>query len=224
MAAFCVHATGQTASTETEVWPEVDAHVQLPSHFRLLGLSGLKQGAGYPYQQWSVGMGLGYQLRTIAKPHLENIDPDKEHHLVLGVGYEYLQTNQPGKTKYENRLIAQGTPGFRLPAGFLLRDRNRVEFRWVDGVYSTRYRNEFRAERDFLLHGLRFAPYGSVEVFYDGAKHSWNEEWYTAGVQWPYKHLWMLETYYLRQNCTTCNPAYLNVGGVTLNFYFGNPK
>ena len=29
------------------------------------------------------------------------------------------------------------------------------------------------------------------------------------GLEWPYKKLLMLQTYYLRQNCTTCNPAHL---------------
>jgi hypothetical protein len=224
MTAFCVRVAAQTPATETEVWPEVDAHVQLPAHFRALAIAGLQQAVNYPYQQWYVSAGLGYQLKPILKPHLKNIDQDKEHHLVFGGGYEYLQTVQSGKTKYENRLALEGTFGFRLPAGFLVRDRNRVEFRWVDGVYSTRYRNQLRVERDFLVHGFRFAPYGSAEVYYDGAKNSWNEQEYAAGVQWPYKHLWMLETYYLRQNCTTCNPAYLNVAGFTLNFYFRNPK
>ena len=43
-----------------------------------------------------------------------------------------------------------------------------------------------------------------------------------AGVQWPYKRVLMLDTYYLRQNCTTCSPAHLNVAGLTLNFYLRN--
>lgn len=219
---FCSGAAGQsqTPTTETEFWPEVDAHVELPSHFRVLAFGGLEQGVGFPYQQWYLAAGLGYQFKPILKSHLENIDPDKEHHFVVGGGYEFLRTIQSGKTKDEGRLVLEGEPGFRSPAGFLVRDRNRVEFRWVNGVYSTRYRNRLTVERDFLLHGFRFAPYGGAEVFYDGAENSWNEEWYTAGVQWPYKHLLMLDTYYLRLNCPTCNPANVNVAGVTLNFYF----
>jgi len=221
---FCSHsrAQSQTATTETEVWPEVDAHVQLPSRFRVLAFAGTQQGVGFPYQQWYVAAAVAYQLRPILKPHLKNIDPDKEHHLVFGGGYEFLRTIQSGKTKDEDRLDLDGTFGFRLPAEFLVRDRNRVEFRWVNGVYSTTYRNRVTAERDFLVRGFRFSPYGSAEFFYDGAKNSWNQEWYSAGVQWPCKRLLMLDTYYLRQNCPSCNPANLNVAGVTLNFYFRN--
>jgi len=222
----CSSAAGQsqTAPTETQVWPEVDAHVELPSHLRVLAFSGLEQGVGYPYQQWYAAAALGYQFKPILRPHSVNIDPDKENHFLFGGGYEFLRTIQSGKVKNEDRITIDVTPGFRLPDEFLVRDRNWIEFRWINGTYSTTYRNMLTVERDFLLHGFRFSPYGSAEVFYDGAKHSWNEEWYTGGVEWPYKRLLMLDTYYRRENCPTCNPAYWNVAGVTLNFYFGSTK
>jgi hypothetical protein len=117
-----------------------------------------------------------------------------------------------------------GTPGFRLPGEFLVRDRNWLELRWIDGTYSTTYRNMISVERDFLVHGFRFSPYGSAEVFYDGPKHSWDQEWYTAGVQCSFRRLLMLETYYRRENCTTCNPTNWNAAGITLNVYFANTK
>jgi hypothetical protein len=225
-AVFCARSVGQSEmpTTGTEVWPEVDAHVQLPSHLRLIAYGGTQQGVGFPYQQWYAAAGLGHQFKPILKSHLDNIDPDKEHHLVVGGGYEFFRTNQSGKTKDESRLIFEAIPGFRPTAGFLVRDTNRVELRWVNGVYSTRYRNKLAVERDFLTHGFRFTPYGFAEVFYDGAKNSWDQEWYAAGVQWPYRHLLMLDTYYLRQKCPTCSPPNLNVAGVTLNFYFKNTK
>jgi hypothetical protein len=226
VAIFCMDVAGQepAPTTGTEVWPEIDGHMQFADHLRLLTFAGTQQGVGFPYQQWYAAAGLGYQWKYIGKPHLENIDPDKEHHFVFGLGYEFLRTIQSGKTKDENRLALQGTLGFRLPAEFLVRDRNEVELRWINGAYSTTYRNRIRVEHDFLLRGFRFTPYGSVEFFYDGAKNSWNEQWYSAGVEWPYKHLFMLDTYYLRQNCTTCSPANLNVAGITLSFYFGHAK
>src|SRR5580698_3420646 len=83
---------GQTSSTETEAWPEVDAHIQLPSHLRILTFAGLEQGIGYPFQQWYAAAALGYQFKPILREHLLNIDPDKEHYLVFGGGYEFLRT------------------------------------------------------------------------------------------------------------------------------------
>jgi hypothetical protein len=224
---FCVNAVGQlpAATTETQVWPEVDAHIQLPANWRVLGLSGVEQGVGYPYQQWYAAAGLGYQFKRILKPHIENIDSDKEHYLVFGAGYEFLRTAQSNDIRHENRITIDATPGIRLPSEFLVRDRNWIELRWINGAYSTTYRNMLMVERDFLLSsGFRFSPYGSAEVFYDGSAHSWNEEWYTAGIEWPYERLLMLDTYYRREGCHDCTPASWNVGGVTLNFYFGSAK
>ncbi|HEY6293938.1 MAG TPA: DUF2490 domain-containing protein [Terriglobia bacterium] len=219
---LCAGASAQTSNTAGEFWPEVDADTQLPSNLRLLLFEGLEKGQESQYQQLFVGGGLGYQLKPILRPHLINIDQDKEHYLVVGGGYEYLRTIQSGKATYENRLAVEAIPRYRPPAGFLLEDRNRAEFRWVNGQYSTRYRNQLTVERDFRAHNFRFTPYASAEAYYDGAKHSWNEEQYTGGIQFPYRRLLMLDTYYLRQDCTTCNPEHLNVAGLTLSFFFRN--
>jgi hypothetical protein len=207
------------------VWPEVDAHIQFKSNSRILAFSGLEQGVSYPFQQWYAAAALGYQYKPILKPHIPNIDPDKEHYFLFGGGYEFLRTVQSGEVHREDRITIDATPGFRLPGEFLVRDRNWIELRWIDGAYSTTYRNMLTVERDFLLsNGMRFSPYVSAEVFYNGSKHSWNEEWYTAGIEFPYKSRLMLDTYYRRESCHSCVPTNWNAAGVTVNFYFGNTK
>ncbi len=218
------HACGQGSETAAEFWPAVDVHSQLRSNLRLLTFAELKKGEDSPYQQVDVGAGIGYQWKRFTTPHTGNIDPDNENFLVAGVGYEYLRTIQSGQDKHEDRLAVEATPRFRPPADFLLTDRNRVEFRWVDGEYSTRYRNRFTIERDFRVRELRFIPYASAEFFYDVSKGSWSEEQYAAGFQLPYRKTLMVEAYFLRQNCDTCNPEHLNVFGLTVNVYFGSGK
>lgn len=209
------------AQSETaEFWPAVDAHVQLSEDVRMLAFVGLKKGEDFAQQELNAGLGAGYQWKKITKPHPENIDPEKEHLFSFGGGYERLDTVQSGTSSYENRMVLQALAGFRPTSRWYLSDRNRVEFRWVNGTYSTRYRNLVFGEYDITIHDLRISPYASVEVFYNGAVGSWNEEQYTGGLEWPYKKLLMVQTYYLRQNCTTCSPAHLNVGGVTLNLFF----
>ena len=217
---FWTRAAGQTPDTAGEFWPILDVHTQLSSNLRLLVFGGLKKGEEFPYQQVDVGAGLGYRLKPILRTHSVNIDPEKEHHLTFGGGYGHLRTIQSGKPKYENRLALEATFRYRPPAGFLLEDRNRVEFRWVNGQYSTRYRNRLTVQRDLGVGQFRFTPYASAEAFYHGPSHSWKEEQYAAGVEWPYKRLLRLQTYYLRQNCTTCSPAHLNVAGLTLSLFF----
>ena len=124
----------------------------LTSSFRRTGacwlLSDLKKGEEFPYQELNAGVGLGYQWKRIVKPHLENIDPDKEHFFLFGGGYERLQYIQSGTTSNENRMVLQALAGFRPTSRLYLSDRNRVEFRWVNGTYSTRYRNLVFGEYD----------------------------------------------------------------------------
>ena len=219
-------AAGQsaTSSTENEAWPEADAHMQLPSNWRVLSFVGLEQAAGYPFQQWYVAAGIGRQFKPISRPHRENIDQDKEHYLLLGGGYEYLRTTHSGGVSNENRLTFDMTLSLRPASKLLLRDRNWTELRWINGTYSTTYRNEPSLEIDLLVHGIRLTPFGAAEFFYDSPKHSWDQEWYTGGVLLPYKRVFMLETYYRREHCATCTPQNWNAGGATLNFFFANRK
>jgi hypothetical protein len=222
----CRGAEGQSAasSTENQAWPEVDFHVQLGSKWRMLSFVGLEQAAGYPFQQWYVASGIGRRFKPILMPHWENINPDKEHYSLLGVGYDYLRTAQSGTVFNENRVTFDITPGFRPASRLLLRDRNWAELRWINGTYSTTYRNLLALECDLIAHGVRFTPFGTAEFFYDSLEHSWDQEQYTAGVQFPYKRSFMLEPYYQRQHCTTCTPENWNAGGITLNFFFKNGK
>lgn len=216
----CSVGQSTIATTENQVWLEADVHVQFPSNLRLLTFAGVEQGVGYPYQQWYAAAALGYQFKPILRSHWTNIDPDKEHYFLFGGAYEFLRTTQSGRVKNEDRITIDVTLNVRPLARLLLQNRNWVELRWIDGAYSTTYRNLSSVQGDSRVHGVRLSPYGTAEFFYDSQTDSWNQEWYTAGVQWPSKRRFMLDTYYRREHCPTCTPQNWNVGGVTLNFFF----
>ena len=145
--------------------PEADVHVELPDQLRILSFVGTEHAVDYAYGQWYVAAALGYRLKPITRPHAENIDRDKEYSFLFGGGYEFLRTDQTGKVKKEGRIVIEVTPGVRPLPQLLLRDRNRVEFRWVNGTYSTTYRNMASAEVDSRIHDVRFTPIASVEMF-----------------------------------------------------------
>ncbi len=220
--AFCSASLSQTSVSE--FWPQINTQIQLPKHFRTTGYVGVQNSEAFPYQQIFAGANLGYQWRRISKDHLINADSDKEHTLVFAAGYEYLHTLNSGKLKDESRGLLQGTLARRPWSPLLITDRNRVEFRWVNGAYSTRYRNMLTFNYDLKVHRHHFTPYGAAEVYYDGGKGSWNEEQYTAGLEWPFLRVFTMQTYYLRQHCTTCNPVNVNAAGLNLNFFFNQPK
>ena len=104
-----------------------------------------------------------------------------------------------------------GIAGLTLMVVFCLRARAQSQADTTNG--------EFWPAADFHIQlSDHYRLLGFVE------SKTWNEEQYTAGIEWPYKRVFMLETYYLRQNCTTCSPAHLNVAGLTLNLYFRNTE
>ena len=227
-------AVAQTSSTEAKWIEQADAHIQFAPQWRVLTFVGGEEGQNYHYDQWYAAAGIGYQFRQFSSlPHLRNIDPDKEYYLVVGVGYEHLDTTSSGKI--ENRVTLDATPGFNFPGDLLVRDRNYFEFRWINGKYSTTYRNRLTLEREFRLGAFRFTPYGSVEAFWDASSHSaegsynnpehvWNQWWYTAGLQIPYQRWFMVQLYYRRENCSTCTPASWNAGGITVNFFLNTTQ
>lgn len=218
-------AAGQTSlNAATEVWPSVKATFEWRAKTRLQLSGETQHGVDFPYRQWKLEATLSHRMKEILKPHQPDIDEENEHYLTFGVGYEYAHTTENDKIKRENRILLDATPRYIPGAGLLLTDRNRVEFRWVNGEFDVRYRNRLTIQRGFKLNKFHFTPYASGELFYDRNHHSWNENQYAFGVQLPYKRRLRFDTYYLRQNCTTCNPAHANVLGLTLNLYFRKKK
>jgi hypothetical protein len=217
-------ALTQTPSGANEFWPAVKASVELKPRTRIQLFAETENSEDSPDLQWKAGALLTYRMKQILKPHQTDIDDENEHNLVVAVGYEYVQTTQSDNTKRENRIIIQATPRHIPGAGLLLQDRNRVELRWVNGNFSARYRNKLTVQRGFNADRFRFTPYASGELFFDGNHHSWNQNQYAFGVQLPFKRRLMVDTYYLRQNCTTCSQDPLNVWGLTLNLYFRSKK
>jgi len=214
-------ASAQTSGATGEFWPQVAAHTQLDPTKRLLVYGEHDKGEDFPYSQWKVGGQLGFQLVRIENAISRDIDSDKDHHLPLAAGYEYLETDQSGKFSHEDRITVDATPGFRPHASWLVRDRNREEFRWKNGEYSTRYRNRLWVDANLRVGDFRFTAYTSAEAFHDSA-HGWYEAQYTVGLQVPYRRLPMVDTHYLRQECNTCRRNPLNVWGLTLNVFFRN--
>jgi Protein of unknown function (DUF2490) len=217
---YCAQASAQTQEQFWEAWPSVKANFELRSRMRLQLFGELENGEEFPFLQWKAGALFNYRMKRILRLRQADIDEEHDHALVVGGGYEFLDTAQGDKKKREHRIIFQATPRYVPGADISISDRNQVEFRWVNGVYDVRYRNRLTVDRPFKLNGFRFTPYTSGELFYDRNHHSWNENRYAFGVQLPYKKRLMVDTFYLRQNCTTCSQNPLNVWGITLNLYF----
>ena len=219
------NAACQTSGDAKEFWPEAKVVIELRPKTRLQLYTAKQNGEDLARVQWKFGVMGSYRMKRLVKAHLEDIDDEKNYTMVLGVGYEYLYTNDNDAAKTEKRLFIQGVPHYSIPrAKLLLQDRSRIEFRWINGAYSTRYRNKLTVDRPLRVDRFRFTPYASGELFYDGQHRAWNENQYAFGVVFPYKKLLSLDTYFLRQNCTTCKEEHVNALGVTFNLFLGGTK
>jgi hypothetical protein len=66
----------------------------------------------------------------------------------------------------------------------LLSDRNRLDLRWVNSVFSWRYRGRLTLEREFHVGEKRaLTPYTSGELYYDSRFEIWNRNRYAFGLQ-----------------------------------------
>lgn len=212
----CVYA--QTSDTPTELWPEVDVYVPLAEKVRLYFLFAI----------------------TRAEETKENtegqfgahVDYTVNKRLVLRAGYRYVFSLTATDPFREHRPIAEQTFREHLPLKILLSDRNREEFRIVNGDFSFRYRNRLMLEREFLISGRSITPYGAVEVYHDSRFKVWNRNRLTAGVQiqlkkalpllrlvTPRKQV-ILDVYYTKQNDSRSQPHHLHAIGTALAIHF----
>jgi hypothetical protein len=90
------------------------------------------------------------------------------------IGYHYLRSNLAGEddVQTEHRINLDLSPVWQLDRFINIYDRNRIEFRDVEGDLSWRYRNRFRLERNFTIRGWvsrlqLLTPYTMAELTYD---------------------------------------------------------
>jgi Protein of unknown function (DUF2490) len=210
------------SETRSEFWPEISVYLH-PSHrFRLFFLgtvSRVREGAKIfgeePYE--------GY-----IGAHLDFI-PNKN--VILRTGYRFgtsLNGSDPFK---EHRIIGEQTFRRLLPGNLRLSDRNRQDFRIVDGDYSFRYRNRLTLEREFVFRERAITPYTSGELYFDSRFNTWNRNRYAFGTQihlkpaGPLRDLLpkrqvILDLYYMRQNDSRSSSPHVNVIGMIWSIYY----
>jgi len=212
------------AQTTNEFWPAVHAHIDVRPRIGLEFYGERQNGEELPSPELKAGFRASVRMKPLFKPLAGDLNRENQYLVTTSIGYEYIRKEKNGQPAIENRLIIESTPRYAPGAGFLFLNRNRMEFRWNDGTYDFRYRFKLTGQRAFKIDRFHFTPYGSGELFWDRNKHSWNENQYALGVQVPIIRRFMIDTYVLHQNCTTCSQRSVNAFGITANIYFRRKK
>ena len=103
-------------------------------------------------------------------------------HFDLGVNYLFSNTkNTLGKWTDENNLELEATPKWSL-AGFKFSDRNRFEYRIVNGKPKNRYRNNLKISRSVKMGKNEWIPFIGNELFYDFKASEYNQNRFSVGI------------------------------------------
>lgn len=217
--AFCDCAAGQVLD---QLWPEANVFVKLSENTRLFLLgAGTRERVG-GYSDGQLGAHVDFFISPVVFKARAERHPDiaRSKFLQIRLGYLFGKTPQKSETPFvEHMPTAEVTPRYYGPKGLLLSNRNRVDFRFVDGVYTPRYRNRLKLERGFAVGKRSLTPYGHAEAFYDWRYNSFHRFRFAAGAELELTRWFVFESYYLRQQDSTANPQGLNVAGIALQFY-----
>ncbi len=142
-------------------------------------------------------------------------------YLTLAAHYRFAWAQPlPGKSSHEKRLFFDVTPRIPLTHGVTFSARNRLEFREINGVRSTRYRNRYQVEKSFQLHDKSFTPYVAGENYYDSRYHEWGRKQLWTGIRVPLKAHLTCDFMYLHNWDKNAKPGYWNVFGVLTRIEF----
>ena len=215
---------GQSSGAVTETDPGIGVSIDLPKRVRLDFYAGREKSEETGSGKTKVGAGVSLRLKPAFKRFLDSFDTDKQHLVVLAATYEYSYASEPNEIKREHKLMADATVRYNLPRDFLLSNRNRFEFRWVNGDFHLRYRNRPSVERPFKIRKRDVTPYIAAETYWDQRYSEWNMFKFITGVQIPLYRRMSIEALYERQHCTTCTDTNTNIFGLNLNIAFKRKK
>jgi Protein of unknown function (DUF2490) len=217
-------AKAQESVTRNEFWPEIDVYIHVKPKVRLYLIGTVSKSV----EDGEIRNAQGFEAQIGA--HIDYIPND---HLILRTGYRYGSSVGDSDDSFkEHRLLTEQTLRKMLPGELLLSDRNREDFRFVDGDFSFRYRNRVSIEREVpVFKGRTITPYVSAEIFYDTRSSAWNRNRLAAGFQQslrrgPLRRMLLpkrqiiLDLYFMRQNDSSAETQHVNAVGAALAFYF----
>ena len=208
---------------QDQFWPELDYFQSLTDHSRLFAtaqwsLNGLP---GQQDEQYGISLDIMLRPRRLIANLLgaKALEDDRRETAQLRLGYKYAQTIQTDEPTITNRLFAEFTARGRL-GSVLFADRNGFDWRWVSGVYSTRYRNRVEAQRPVPVGSYKFTPYSNCEWAYVLERSGWNSVKCEFGAQFPVLPHLTVSPYYGILNVWQSSPLDTRAFGLTLTASF----
>jgi hypothetical protein len=209
------------ASDPWEAWPELWAFVHLSPQTRLFFDAAYAQGKESPAQALDLAAYVDVSFKPILRSVLRQEDWARNRYLWARIGYDHVFKNEGGTpAPSEDRGIVSLYAKGELPAEVWLEGRARTDLRWIDDVYSTRYRFRLEATREFSVLDHPLTPYLNAEWFYDTRYDGWARVLYQAGSEVAVSQGFRFELYLARQEDALPRESALNAIGAVAKWYF----
>jgi hypothetical protein len=189
-------------------------------HLRLVVSA--KRERDVEFRNTEVGVDLELSLRRfrpVIFPRRLEQDDVRMRRMTVRFGYRFKRSFNTDSPINEHRPAAELTLRWAIPEHVLISNRSRGEFRFVNGEYSWRYRNELKLERDFPIGRYAVTGYASAEPFYNSSANRWDRFRFSGGVVLPIRRYLHIDSYYLRQIVTDAQPRNINAIGLALKLY-----
>ena len=205
------------------VWPEVDVFLRLNSTARIALVATTVQENGKTTDgEFGGNLDLFHKPIRRSPKLMFHLDESKNRVLLIRSGYRYLPSYTGGSA--ENRVLIEVTVRHPLTSHFgdvLLSNRNRMDFRVIDGTYSWRFRSRLSVERELSLGLVRVNPYSRFEIFYDSRFAAVSRTELMMGAAFPVTRYLELEGYFDYQLDTGSSPnKKTHAVGAVATFYF----
>ena len=148
-------------------------------------------------------------------------DSIRGSYLWLRLGYFYRGSPEDAeKPTTENTIITEANGRFNLPLDILLTDKNRLDWRIVNGEFMPRYRARLTFQKDMHTEYLQFTPYVYGEYFLDFKNSGADKFRLCGGTELKVAKDLNFEVYYLYQFDNGKDVNALKAVGFSLNFHF----
>jgi hypothetical protein len=192
-------------SATAEIWPEIDTYWTPAEHQRsLLELSASTEREGSK-REATVGLYQDYLMLPRG---------------YLRAGYRFTFSTRDASYR-ESRAVFEATYGFGAPFALRLVSRFRPELRWVNGGYSYRLRERLHLQRlPARPTGRPWAPYGTVEVYYDSRFDALARIAGRVGTEVRLRNPMSLDVFIARQSNSHPDRSFVNALGTVLKLNY----
>ena len=217
-----------TTGVKQEVWPEVNLFYKVNNKLRVFTWYSTTKLKNSGFTDGGYGIALDYFTLPWLKGRIDYLhgkDSVPGQYLWLRVGYSHSNTPADAKDPVtENTFLTEANGRFYLGHDILLTNKNRLDWRFINGDFKPRYRCKLTIEKDMRSEYLFFTPYIFGEYFinlYEGGSDA-NRFRLCGGSELKVARHINFEVYFLYQFDNGKALDALTAAGFVLKFYFNH--